>query len=99
MTDLEALAQMQKQLVKQALEAYTPIVEDIINSQSTDQNKIEQCLDGMLGFCFDADILLLYKKLCRCFFTLNPEVTAFYINSYREMWDEDSFNDAKKEEI
>jgi hypothetical protein len=49
---------------------------------------IEHCLDGMLGFCFDDEMLLLYKKLCRYYFDIDQEAMVFYINSYREMWDE-----------
>jgi hypothetical protein len=32
--------------------------------------------------------LSLYKKLCRYYFKINPEVTASYVYAYRDMWDE-----------
>jgi len=47
-------------------------------------------LDGILDFCFDADMLLLYKKLCRYYFNIDPVATVSYINFYREMWDSDN---------
>ena len=79
----------QQKLARQALPEYSVLVEKIIVSKTTDQNRIEHTLDGILDFCFDADVLLLFKKLCRYYFTINPQATAFYINHYREMWDSD----------
>ncbi len=35
-------------------------------------------LDGLLDFCFDPEALLLYRKLCRYYFTIDPVATAFY---------------------
>ncbi len=43
----------------------------------------------MLGFCFDEDMLLLFKKLCRHYFRIDPAATADYVHTYREMWDEE----------
>ncbi len=42
----------------------------------------------MLDFCFDDKMLLLYKKLCRYYYDINPEATVSYVYAYREMWDE-----------
>jgi len=79
-------------LARQALSEYSVLAENIIISKTTDQNRIEHTLDGMLDFCFDADMLLLFKKLCRYYFTINPQATAFYIKSYRQMWDSESID-------
>jgi hypothetical protein len=50
----------------------------------------------MLSFCFDEQMLLLYKKLCRYYWDLNPQATADYVNYYREMWDEESEKEEKE---
>ena len=60
----------------------------IIVDKSTYQNHIDHILDGLLDFCFDESILLLFKKLCRYYLNINPIATADYINFYREMWDD-----------
>ena len=78
------LAQQLKPLSNQAIPLYTQRVEDIINNQIIDHNHIELTFDGMLDFCYDDEILLLYKKLARYYFTVNPQGTADYINYYRE---------------
>lgn len=77
-------------LARQAVELYQPEVEQLISSQTTDEHQIQRTLDYLLDFCFDAQMLLLFKKLCRYYWDINPQATADYINSYREMWDEES---------
>ena len=90
---IEALIIAREKLAKQAVAQFSVLVDDILRTQSSDQKLIEHALDGMLDFCFDDEMLLLYKKLCRHYFTFNPQATAFYVNSYRGMWDNDSIND------
>ena len=90
--EIKDLIIAQQNLARQALSEYSVLAENIIVSKTTDQNRIEHTFDGMLDFCFDADMLLLFKKLCRYYFTINPQATAFYINHYREMWDSDSID-------
>ncbi len=84
------LASMVKQLASQAVQQYSPEVDLIISSECRDDKRIEHLLDWMLDFCFDEKMLLLYKKLCRYYFSFNPEATAYHINSYREMWDDEN---------
>ena len=90
--EIKDLIVVQQNLARQALSEYSLFVDNIVVSKATDQNRIEHTLDGILDFCFDADMLLLFKKLCRYYFTINPQATAFYINTYREMWDNDSID-------
>jgi DNA integrity scanning protein DisA with diadenylate cyclase activity len=76
-------------LVKQAVKQYFQVVADIINDESMDENRIEHALDGMLDFCYDKDMLKLYKALCRYYYGINPEAVVSYVHSYRDMWDEE----------
>ncbi len=84
----ELAAQIQ-QLVRQAIPLYAQEVDAILRSRCTDPQHVEHQLDGMLDFCFDADMLLLFKKLCRYYFRLDPATTADYVRTYREMWEEE----------
>lgn len=79
-----------KRAVKQTLSLYTPTVNRIINTESKDENEIQHTLDTLLDIAFDDDILLLYRKLCRYYYDVNPEDTAYYVITYRDMWNEDS---------
>jgi hypothetical protein len=71
----------------QAVAAYTPIVDEIVRTRSTDVRQIEYTLDWMLGFCYDSEMLLLYKKLCRHYYFIDPSAAVGYVDAYREMWD------------
>jgi hypothetical protein len=88
--DLKILIERRNELARQALEVYRPQVERLISYQTTNDLEIERRLDHLLDFCFDDQILLLFKKLCRYYWDINPQATADYVNYYRDMWDEES---------
>jgi hypothetical protein len=77
-----------RRLAREAAQQYSAEVEVILKAQSRDSRRIERCLDGMLGFCFDDGVLMLYRKLCRYYFDINPQATVSYVHAYRQMWDE-----------
>lgn len=76
------------ELARRAESQYAREVEEIMQAQCRDQQRIELLLDFILDFCFDSAMVRLYKKLCRYYFKIDPEATASYVNAYREMWDE-----------
>lgn len=86
-TIVSHIARLQKQAVRLAIEIYEPEINDMINSKSNDINRIDHILDALLDFAFDDKVLFLYRKLCRHCLYLNPALTKFYIDSYREIWD------------
>jgi hypothetical protein len=81
------LAKAAQGLARVAVQQYSAEVDAILKARSRDSRCIERCLDGMLDFCFDHEMLLLYKKLCRYYFDIDSEATAPYVHTYREMWD------------
>ena len=83
------LAVAQQQLARQAEQQYSFEVDLILRDQCREFQRIECLLDGMLDFCFDDEMLRLYKKLCRYYFKIDPVATASYVYAYREMWDEE----------
>ncbi len=82
------LARGVQKLAREAAQQYSAEVEAIMKAQSRDSRHIERCLDRMLDFCFDDGMLVLYKKLCRYYFAIDPEATVSYVYAYREMWEE-----------
>lgn len=77
-----------QRLARVAEQQYSAEVKTILKAESRDLRRIERCLDGMLDFCFDDAVLVLYKKLCRYYFVIDPEATVSYVRLYRDMWDE-----------
>jgi hypothetical protein len=84
---IKQIVEQIQRLQQQAYIVYEPEVERILAHQITDNDTIQRLLDGLLDFCGDKQILLLYKKLCRYYWDINPQATADYISYYRERWD------------
>jgi hypothetical protein len=77
-----------KKLTNKAQFYYSNEVESIINYRVEDKRRIEALLDLILDFCFDKDILLIYKKLVRYYYGIDEDAAISYINAYRELYDE-----------
>ncbi len=84
---IRPLIEYNRQLVREAEKLYTLEVAGIIKDQECAPKRIEHCLDGFLGFCFDDNMLLLFKKLCRHYYTIDPVATSEYVYIYKDMWD------------
>lgn len=78
--DLQALS-------REAVNQYTPIVNDIIRSNSRDINRIERTLDELVGFCADTHAVEIYRKLCRHYWQIDPAAAAEYVKLYRDIWE------------
>jgi hypothetical protein len=81
------LAEQVHALNQRAVREYTPIVHGILVSGSRDVQHIEHTLDGLLDFCAYEPALVLFKTLCRYYWTIDLVTTGSYVNAYREMWD------------
>jgi len=100
--EIKALIESRNALAQQAHEQYTPLVNNIIESQNKDVNHICYTMDFILDFCFDDKMLLLYRRMCRYLYDIDPSAAVEYVNHYREMWDEDGTefgNNEKEEEV
>lgn len=74
---LKPLLEQIQQLQEQAYNRYKPQVEQLIETQTKDENAIEWLLDHLLDNCGNDKVLFLFKKLCRYYWDIDPEATAF----------------------
>lgn len=88
----KSIVALQKEAVRQTLSFYKPEVDRIIDSKSKDTKVIEHTLDALCEVAFDNEVLLLFKKLCRYYYDINPAATVQQIQFYREMWDSEEEN-------
>jgi len=88
------IAALQNEAVLQTLLIWKPKAENIIITKSKDINDIEHTLDALCEAAFDEEVLIVFKKLCRYYYDIDPQATAEQIQFYREMWD----NDKEKED-
>jgi hypothetical protein len=87
--NIRRIAKELQTIYSQAEVYYTSTVNDVICHQSRDTKEIEHLLNYMLDFADNEKILTLYRKLCRYYFDINPQATAEYIQSYKELYDTD----------
>lgn len=76
-------------------------IEKIIRDNVKDERYIQRKLDKMLDillFYENDDSLLLFRKLCKYYFSINPIVTARYINYYKEQNDSEGLKFENKVE-
>ncbi len=66
------LIQYNRQLAREAEKLYALEVDAIIKAQNSNPDRIQHCLDGILDYCFDDNMLLLFKKLCRHYYVIYP---------------------------
>jgi hypothetical protein len=78
-----------RDLHRQMVEAYTPVVQHLLLTRTRDEKQIEQTLDRLLDCACIPEGLALFKSLCRYYYPLNPVATATYIYAYRDLWDSD----------
>jgi len=90
---IAVLAQQFKGLANDALPIYKAFSEDVLCERLTDIQEIERNLDGMVSFCFDDRILLLYKKVLRKLYDQHPETVKSYVDIYYDMFEENGEGD------
>jgi len=85
-----AIVTLQREAVRQTLLYWKPEAEKIISTNSKDINAIEHTLDALCEAAFDDEVLIVFKKLCRYYYDIDPQATVEQIQFYREMWDSDN---------
>ena len=78
---------IQNEAVLQTLLVWKPKAENIIKTKSEDVNAIEHTLDALCEVAFNDEVLIVFKKLCRYYYNIDPQATAEQVQFYREMWD------------
>ena len=75
-------------------------IEKIIRDNVKDERYIQRKLDEMLDillFYENDDSLLLFRRFCKYYFSINPMVTAQYITYYREQNDPEGVKFGKRD--
>ena len=87
----ERIYQIAEQIVEihqKAYEVYLPLVGDVCG-QEVSEDELSHLLGYLLDFAYDEKMLELYKKLCRKYLYVYPRCIRFYIEAYREMWEDE----------
>lgn len=87
------LAESIKKNTQEAFEIYEVQVDRIYRNKVKDEKEIERVIEVLLDYCYDDKMLLLFKRLCRYYYEINPIATYEYVNIYRELWDEEPLDE------
>ena len=88
--NIRTLAESINGLAKSVLPEYKRFAENVILGRITDIHEIEWQLDYMLSFCFNEEILLLYKAILRKLYRKHPDVVKSYVAAYFDMYGDDA---------
>jgi hypothetical protein len=91
--DIMGIVSSMRALHLQTLSSLTPIVHNIIRERCRDAQHIQRTLDSIFDCAGLPEGLLLYKKLCRYYYDIDPETTARYVYYYRDWYENDDTTD------
>ncbi|WP_291104817.1 MULTISPECIES: hypothetical protein [unclassified Flavobacterium] len=94
--DINGFKELAESIQKNTEEAfliYEVQVDRIYRNMIKDEKEIERVIDALLDYCYDDKMLLLFKRLCRYYYEINPIATYEYVNIYRELWDEEPLDE------
>lgn len=92
-SDIKEIARMLTELNELAYNTYKLLVDDICARQAS-ESEVEHLLDSMVGICNDDRITELFKKVCRKYLYLYPEMITSEIYTYKEMYEDDDSTSA-----
>jgi len=85
--DTKAIVERIQDISELSYNYYKPLVDSIIVEKASEK-EVEHLLDYMLDVCHDDRMLNLFKKVCRRYHALYPEMIASEILVYKEWYEE-----------
>lgn len=86
--EVSSMIESMQPVIRQSLLMLTNQVDVLIKGRVSDDDRIQRLLDSLLdyaGMCDEG--LVLFKRLCRYYYGINPQITAEYISIYRDLYD------------
>lgn len=74
--DTKAIVERIQDISELSYNCYKPLVDSIIVEKASEK-EVEHLLDYMLDVCHDDRMLNLFKKVCRRYYSLYPEMMAY----------------------
>lgn len=85
--DTKAIVERIQDISELSYNYYKPLVDSIIVEKASEK-EVEHLLDYMLDVCHDDRMLNLFKKVCRRYHALYPEMITSEILVYKEWYEE-----------
>ena len=96
--DICGMIEQMQELIKEGIKIIEPQINAVIRNKITDNHRIETLLDQLLDYAgMDETGLVLFKRLCRYYYFINPQATADYVYIYRDLYDSDEIDETNEE--
>ena len=83
--DTKAIVERIQDISELSYNYYKPLVDSIIVEKASEK-EVEHLLDYMVGICNSDRMVELFKRVCRKYIYLYPEIITSAIYTYKEMY-------------
>lgn len=66
---------------------YSLLVEQVLKDQITDEQQLEQIMDGLCDFCDEIRFIDLYRSLCRHIYYQYPQLVGEHVALFRALFE------------
>lgn len=83
---ISSIAEKLVSIQNEAVAKYTPLVNDIC-SRKASEHEVDRLLTYLFDFVSEKPMLELFKKVCRTYLEIYPEVIGYYLIEYFKNYD------------
>lgn len=70
-----------------AYSQYSVLVEQVLKNQITEEQRLEQIMDGLCDFCDESRFIELYRNLCRHIYYQYPQLVGEHVAMFRALFE------------
>ena len=85
--DLKNIVEEIGKLRDAAYAKYSELVRQVLESQITDEQRLEQIMDGLCDFCDENRFIELYRRLCRHIYYQYPQLVGEHVTIFRALFE------------
>lgn len=66
---------------------YSELISQVLENQITDEQQLEQIMDGLCDFCDEGRFIELYRSLCRHIYYQYPQLVGEHVTLFRALFE------------
>lgn len=86
MEELKGIVEGISNLRDTAYAQYSALVEKVLKNQITEEQRLEQIMDGLCDFCDETRFIELYRNLCRHIYYQYPQLVGEHVALFRSLF-------------
>lgn len=86
MEELKGIVEGISNLRDTAYAQYSALVEKVLKNQITEEQRLEQIMDGLCDFCDETRFIELYRNLCRHIYYQYPQLVGEQVALFRSLF-------------